>query len=303
MQRSKKSHQPLISIIMNCHNGEKYLKKSLKSVLNQSYKNWELIFLDNKSKDKSKSILKKFLNKRIKYFSTSKFLSLYDARNLAIKKAKGEYISFLDTDDWWIKDKIKKQLSFFNKDKNLDIVYSNLYLYDNLKKKPVIYSKKKLYQGHITQQLLNDFKMSILTTMIKKKFFNKNKFDKRYNIIGDFDLFVRMSIKNKIGVIQEPLAYYRLHKNNLSLKKVDLNVNELKNWLLEKSKKKVFKSFDLSKVREKTQLLEIKHLLIENKKTLAFNQIFTKPVFISKYKFLLLILLPNKLIKNLFGLT
>jgi len=72
---------------------------------------------------------------------------------------------------------------------------------------------------------------------------------------------------------------------------------------LEKSKKKVFKSFDLSKVREKTQLLEIKHLLIENKKTLAFNQIFTKPVFISKYKFLLLILLPNKLIKNLFGLT
>ena len=56
-------------------------------------------------------------------------------------------------------------------------------------------------------------------------------------------------------------------------------------------------------MREKTQLLEIKHLLIENKKTLAFNQIFTKPVFISKYKFLLLILLPNKLIKNLFGLT
>ena len=91
---------------------------------------------------------------------------------------------------------------------------------------------------------VNDFKMPILTTMIKKKFFNKNKFDKRYNIIGDFDLFVRMSIKNKIGVIQEPLAYYRLHKNNLSLKKVDLNVNELKNWLLEKSKKKVFKGFD-----------------------------------------------------------
>ncbi len=78
-----------VSIIMNCHNGEKYLNKSISSIINQSYKNWELIFFDNKSDDDSKKILKNFRDNRIKYFKSKKFLKLYEARNLAIKKAQG----------------------------------------------------------------------------------------------------------------------------------------------------------------------------------------------------------------------
>ena len=100
-----KNFKPLISIIMNCYNGEKYLKKSIKSVINQNYKNWELIFWDNKSSDNSKKILKEFKDNRIKYFFSKKFTNLYEARNLAIKKSKGSYICFLDTDDWWDKKK------------------------------------------------------------------------------------------------------------------------------------------------------------------------------------------------------
>ena len=73
---------------MNCHNGEKYLKNSIKSVLNQSYKFWELIFFDNQSKDKSKKIVLSFKDKRIKYFRSKKINSLYEARNLAISKQK-----------------------------------------------------------------------------------------------------------------------------------------------------------------------------------------------------------------------
>ena len=83
---------PLVSIIMNCHNGDLYLKESLKSVLKQKYKNWELIFWDNCSTDNSKQIIKKLKDKRIKYFFSGKFNTLYKSRNLAIKKAKGKYI-------------------------------------------------------------------------------------------------------------------------------------------------------------------------------------------------------------------
>ena len=91
----------LISIIVNCYNGEKYLKDTIQSVLNQKYQNWEMIFWDNQSNDNSKKIINKYNDNRIKYFYSNKKLPLYAARNEAIKKSSGELIAFLDTDDWW----------------------------------------------------------------------------------------------------------------------------------------------------------------------------------------------------------
>ena len=93
----------IVSIIMNCHNGERYLKESLKSVLNQSYRNWELIFFDNASTDKSKYIFNTFTDSRFKYFFSKKKINLYKARNLAIKETKGNFIAFIDVDDLWEK--------------------------------------------------------------------------------------------------------------------------------------------------------------------------------------------------------
>ena len=97
---------------MNCHNGEKYLNKSLTSVISQSYKNWELIFWNNKSTDKSEKIFKSFRDPRFKYFKSNYYQKLYKARNSAIKKCKGKYIAFIDTDDWWLKKKFKNKLIY-----------------------------------------------------------------------------------------------------------------------------------------------------------------------------------------------
>ena len=75
LKKIKKKKNYLISVIMNCHNGEKYLDQSIRSVLNQSYENWELIFFNNSSKDKSKNIINNYLqDKRIKYFSSLSYL-------------------------------------------------------------------------------------------------------------------------------------------------------------------------------------------------------------------------------------
>ena len=78
-----------VSIIMNCHNGETFLKQSIDSIINQSFKNWELIFFDNVSDDNSLEIVETFNDKRIKVFKSEKFINLYHARNEAIQKAKG----------------------------------------------------------------------------------------------------------------------------------------------------------------------------------------------------------------------
>ena len=86
----------LVSIIMNCHNGGKFLEQSVNSIISQTYKNWELIFWDNKSTDSSPVILKTYNDERIKYFLATEHTSLYTARNLAAEKATGDFLAFLD---------------------------------------------------------------------------------------------------------------------------------------------------------------------------------------------------------------
>ena len=124
----EKNKNPLVSVIMNCFNGELFLKDSIGSVINQTYENWELIFWDNRSKDKSAEIFKSYKDKRLKYFYADEHVSLYKARNLAIDQSKGNFISFIDTDDLWNKDKLELQMPYF-KNPEVGVVYSNLWIF------------------------------------------------------------------------------------------------------------------------------------------------------------------------------
>lgn len=233
-----KQENKLVSIIMNCHNGEKYLSESLKSIVNQSYKNWELIFYDNCSNDTSFEILNKYKSdKRIRYFKSSKFLNLYGARNKAIEKASGDYVTFIDTDDLWVEDKLEKQINFLKNNNNFELAYSNYKVLDEKKKIETLRYNKLLPSGSITNDLLKEYTIGILTVIIKKKLFETFKFKDEYNIIGDFDFFIKLSEIYEIGCIQQPLSIYRYHDQNLSKKQIKLNLLEHENWLKNDSKK------------------------------------------------------------------
>ena len=132
---------PLVSVIVNCFNGEKYLSQTLQSILRQTYKNWEVIFWDNQSSDNSKFIFDEFNDKRFNYYLSDKHTTLYEARNNAINKSNGEILAFLDTDDWWDENKLEKQIVFF-KDEKVGLVHTNFYLfYENGKKKKIFQKK------------------------------------------------------------------------------------------------------------------------------------------------------------------
>ena len=135
-------NKPLISIIINCFNGEKYLNEDLLSVLNQSYNNWEVIFWNNKSTDSSANIYKSYKDKRFRYFHANEHTTLYKARNLAIEKSRGEFISFLDVDDLWDKRKLELQIHYF-KNPDVGVVFSNLWMLKKNKEKKKLYIKKK----------------------------------------------------------------------------------------------------------------------------------------------------------------
>ena len=139
------SDQSLVSVIINCFNGDKYLHKALNSVVAQTYKNWEIIFWDNQSVDKSAEIFKSYKDARFKYYYAPEHSKiLYEARNYAITKANGDFFAFLDVDDWWLPNKLEKQIPLFN-DPKVGVVYGNFWNFYEKKIKQK-FLKKRLYQ-------------------------------------------------------------------------------------------------------------------------------------------------------------
>ena len=237
------SNDPLVSILMNCYNGQKYLKESLKSIFNQNYTNWELIFWDNQSSDRSKNIVKSFKDKRIKYFYATKHTNLHKARNLALKKCKGKYIAFLDTDDVWHPKKLSKQISILKESKK-NIIYSNCTIMNNqtlFKKKKL--SIKKLPSGFIFSNLMDNYLVYLCTLILEKKILTKNKlcFDESFKIIGDFDLVMKLALKYQIECVQESLATYRIHNKGFSINNKLMEVYEQRHWY-----KKFLKSHNIN---------------------------------------------------------
>ena len=105
----------LVSIIMTCHNGELFLKNALESIIDQTYSNWELIFFDNCSTDRSEAIVSQYHDTRIRYFRTEKLVNLGSIRKLAFEKCQGAFVCFLDVDDYWSKIKLKSKLKNLKK--------------------------------------------------------------------------------------------------------------------------------------------------------------------------------------------
>jgi glycosyltransferase involved in cell wall biosynthesis len=213
----------LVSIIMTCHNGESFLHEAVKSVINQTYSNWELIFYNNKSIDKSEKIIKNFKDKRIKYFRLNKLVNLGTIRKLAFSKCQGDFVSFLDVDDYWKKNKLEKQVKIFEMNNNIDVVYSNYYKVESKKIKRI---KKKLHRGYCQNEIIFSYVngsplTAWLTLMIKKSAIDKLEvsFDKKTHISSDFDLIIRLSIFCNFDYSAEYLGYYRLHQQNESKSK------------------------------------------------------------------------------------
>jgi glycosyltransferase involved in cell wall biosynthesis len=218
-----------VSVIINCFNGQEYLRFCIESVLNQSFKNWEIIFWDNRSTDKSCEIIKSYKDKRIKYFKAKKHTLLYEARNLALKKANGKFITFLDVDDFWHKDNLKIKVRSL-RGRTYSFAYSNFTLFNDIIGK---YKNINIKQnnGNQLEQILKSYNIGFLTTIFKKEIFHDFKFNAKYHIIGDFDFIFRILTKHKFLFIKDKLCYYRIHGNNESRKKKKLHISELMHFI------------------------------------------------------------------------
>lgn len=289
----------LVSIVINCYNGEKYLKKSIESVLDQSYQNFELIFWNNQSTDQSKNIIQSYQDKRIKYFNSANHTTLYQARNLALKECKGDFVCFLDVDDYFLKNKIAKQLMYFS-DQKVGVIYSNYYrYYEDINKKKLL-TNKLLPSGNLTKYILEESQISFMTVMIRKKSLDSLEFnfDRKYSIIGDYDLLYRLSFNWDFCYIEEPLAVYRIHKDNFSNNSI-LFIDELKDWYNKNYSFFINKKNYIYKKIIYFQALEY----LSKKKILKFLiELWKYPMSLNKIKLFLIMIAPKfffKLLKKI----
>lgn len=104
----------LVSVIMPAYNAEKYIEEAIRSVLAQTYSNWELVIVNDASKDGTEEIIKRYqtLDKRIKFHSLTENKGVANARNVAMQNSIGQYLAFLDSDDLWLPEKLAKQIQF-----------------------------------------------------------------------------------------------------------------------------------------------------------------------------------------------
>ena len=239
---------PTVSVIMNCYNGEKFLREAIDSVYAQTYKDWEIVLWDDASTDGTERIARSYDDK-LRYFRGEKSPGLGHARNLALRQARGEFLAFLDQDDLWLPSKLEKQVPLFEAPE-VGLVFSDSIFFDSAGKEERLYGKLKYHFGECFADLLRGNFLSIETVVIRRSALDAldSWFDPGFNLCEEYDLFMRIAYKWKIAVVDQPLARWRMHSSSLTWKSQERGVEE-RNLILSKFRK-IFPGFSEEYARE-----------------------------------------------------
>ena len=207
---------PLISIVMNCYNGEKYLREAIDSVRSQTYPHWELVFWDNRSTDGSAAIAQSYGDDRIRYILAPQHTTLGGARRLAVNECRGDFISFLDTDDIYLPENLSRKLEFIERE-SAAVVYGGVIYIDEHGTE----RRRRLPRhrsGMILDALLRQFETDVPTMMIRRATLQETNlnFDDRIFGSEEYDLLLLIAATHRFAVVREYLSKLRHHRSSLT---------------------------------------------------------------------------------------
>ena len=203
-----------VSVVIPVYNSSKYIKECLDSVINQTYKNIEIIIVNDKSTDDSLDIIKSYKDKRIKVINLHKNVGVSIARNKGVDNCSGDYICFLDSDDYWNLKKIEKQIKFI---KNKTFIYSDYEFLNNGKRKKVSVPKTITYK-----EALKNTTIFTSTVMFNMKYLNKEDIYMP-NVRKGGDTSTWWKVLKKVNTaygMNEVLSIYRVEGKSLSSNKI-----------------------------------------------------------------------------------
>jgi glycosyltransferase involved in cell wall biosynthesis len=198
---------PAVSVIIPTHNRAGWVVQAVESVLKQSFDDWELIVVDDGSSDETWAVLKPFRD-RIRYLYQSN-RGVSSARNLGLKKAEGEWLAFLDSDDLWMPEKLERQMDFFsNHPEALICQTAELWLRNGRRVNPR--KKHQKFSGDIFAPSLKLCLVSPSAVMIHRDLFQKvGFFDESFPACEDYDLWLRISARHPIYLMDQTLVIKR----------------------------------------------------------------------------------------------
>ena len=222
--------EPLVTVIMPSFNHAQYIENAIESVLNQTYKNIELIVNDDGSTDNTHEVLQKYIgHDQVTVILNKKNRNQGVVLNEAIDIAKGEYIGILPSDDWYLPDKIQLQVDKFKQmSSKVGVVYSAglEYFEDTGETKP---TGLKLFRGNILEKMLTEpFCVFPVTPLFRKSCFSIVRFDESYRAEGE-GLYVRLAQYCEYDFVEETLGVMRKHTYNTG-RNVDLMCTENLRW-------------------------------------------------------------------------
>ena len=217
---------PLVSVVIPTYNHARYLGFALQSVLNQTYTNWEAIVVDNHSTDNTDEVIKSFANPRITYLKIHNHGVIAASRNAGIRAAKGEWVAFLDSDDWWTNNKL--QVSFERVDEKVDLVYHDMEIVGD---QPRAFRRKTIKSWQVKPPVLIDLLLkgnAIVNSsvLVRKRLLKQiDGFNESRAMIAseDFNAWLRIAqLSNQFLWIPHRLGFYLKHDNNISKKDMSL---------------------------------------------------------------------------------
>lgn len=245
----------IVSVIIPTYNRKNFIIQAIESVINQTYKNLEIIVIDDGSSDNTKETLKDYiLNNKIKYFYKENS-GVSNTRNYGIEKSTGSFLAFLDSDDFWKHDKIEKQINLFKSNDKLGLVhtcYTTLLDNQEITKHP---DNPNYYQGKVFEKMIQFNMVATSTVVIKKECIEKSGlFFQEYSPCEDYDLWIKISKYYEFAYLNEALAFYRENSTNNISKNLDKfekgaisifdkNWNEIKDTEQLKLKNKAYSRF------------------------------------------------------------
>lgn len=257
---TKEDYSPIVSVIIPTYNREGLIGRAVKSVLNQTFKNFEIIVVDDASSDGTERVIKSFGDSRIRYVRHSKNKGISEARNTGIKIAAGRFIAFQDSDDEWLPTKLAKQIALMqNSSHSVGVVYTAFWKIKKERRIYIPFSWVNQKEGDIHKELLKGNFIGTPVVLARKECFEKaDLFDKNIPVLDDWEMWIRISNYFHFKYIDEPLvnAYYR--SDNIS-SNPDYLICALKLIL-----QKHFNKFVNDKKSLSTHYNYLSRLLIEN---------------------------------------
>ncbi len=209
----------MVSVVIPTFNRAEDLKRALQSVIDQTYANWEVLVVDNNSKDSTDDAVNSLCDSRIKLLKIHNHGVIAVSRNLGIKHAQGNYIAFLDSDDWWTKNKLTESLRYLLD--GADIIYHSLWITKKLGQKyfrPI--TTRQLKSPVFQDLLLNGNVLSNSSVVVKKEILEKAgpiSEDSEFVAMEDYETWLKIAgITEKFKLIPEVLGYYWAGGGNTS---------------------------------------------------------------------------------------